>query len=274
MVKVTRKTGEISFTTAPPLFLILFMLVWGIGFIGMPLFMIGMSLSRLGITKFTCQKIEPRLADCQLSMTPRLSIFPVSVQEYKGVKGAKYVEETRRDSEGDEYKVYFVELQKVGGVEKLRMSYELAAQIPPRLDTFLKSQEETFTLTEERNFDPLFLLSILFPGLFIVIGVSAVAAFLWVEKLSINSNFGQVSYLRIGIPLFRRIYSFNEIQSVRIDTVRDEDSTIYKVQILPCKGKPIEVDSTTDRDEAIGLLREVGSMIGCPQIEPEKEEKD
>lgn len=268
MKKIVRKPGEISFICSfflEGLFLfgpfcgVCFSFVW---------LSIIQSLSFLESTEFTCRKLETGLASCQLTRTPKFPIFPVQTQEFNGIKGAKYITKTETDSEGDEYTVHFVVFQKLGGEQEVSMHVELAQSVAAYVNNFLQSSEQTFTITEEKNF--LFSFLFLIVSLpFLFISIIILCGTLFVEELSINRNLGQVTHLRLGIPYFKRTYRFSEIQAVKIHTIELENSSDYRVQvqILPSQGKTIDFDATSDRNTALELRQEIGNLIGCQQIE-------
>ncbi len=272
MTRIEREPGQISFVTTPN---------FNFEFIFSPFFVFSVivylsSLFSFETTEITCRKLEPRLANCQLTTTPKLPIFPSRTQELNGIKGAEYITKTETNSEGDEYTVHFVVFQKLGGQKevRMRMNAELAPRVAVSVNNFLESPEQTLTLTGEENFNFSVLVIILFPGLFLAICAAekytelyrfVSSANMFREQVSINRNLGKVTHLRtvIGTPYFERTCRFGEIQAVQIHTIKGT----YKLKILLSQGTPIDVYSTTDHNEALELMREIANLIGCQNIE-------
>jgi|GEM_PF-5954613 len=266
MAEIVRKSGQIIFKIQPPVFIVLFMTVWGAGFIGGPLLILGSLLISLDTLEVSCSKIEPKLADCQVSKIPQLKIFPPSTETYKGIKGVKYLTETKEDSEGDTYTVYYVIFKQLSGEKKVKFD-DRAQWVVSQIDQFLNSDQETLKQTNSRDLSTI-VLPVIFTAIFPLVGFFVVSAMIFYELIDINNNLRQVVNTRIGIPFYRKTLSFSDIKGLAFIESADEDGDrSYRLKIHTNKDKEIYLWSTSNQEEANNLANEIWRLTGFRLIE-------
>jgi hypothetical protein len=270
MAEIVRKSGQIIFKTQPPVFIVLFMTFWGAGFIGVPLLALGSLLKSLDTLEVSCTKIEPKLADCQISKIPKLKNFPPSTETYKGIKGVRYLTETetKEDSEGDTYTVtyYYVIFNQIPGENKVQFD-DRAMWVVSQIDQFLKSDQETLKQTNSRDLSTI-VLPVIFTAIFPLVGFFVVSATVFYQSIDINNNLRQVVNTRIGIPFYRKTLSFNNIKGLVFIERADEDGDrSYRLEIHTNKDKEIYLWSTSNQEEANNLANEIWRLTGFRLIE-------
>jgi hypothetical protein len=270
MAEIVRKSGQIIFKTQPPVFIVLFMTFWGAGFIGVPLLALGSLLKSLDTLEVSCTKIEPKLADCQISKIPKLKNFPPSTETYKGIKGVRYLTETetKEDSEGDTYTVtyYYVIFRQVSGENKVKFD-DRAQWVVSQIDQFLKSDQETLKQTNSRDLSTI-VLPVIFIAIFPLVGFFVVSATVFYQSIDINNNLRQLVNTRIGIPFYRKTLSFSDIKGLAFIESADEDGDrSYRLEIHTNKDKEIYLWSTSNQEEANNLANEICRLTGFRLIE-------
>jgi len=228
MTEIVRKNGQMIFKTQPLLFIILFMTLWGSGFIGSPLLFLGNTIRTVNDLEVFCNKVEPKLVDCQFTTVPKLGIFPSSTKTYKGIKGVEYLKETetKEDSEGDSYTVtyYYVIFNQIPGENKVQFD-DRAQWVVSQINQFLNSDQETLKQTNSRDLSTIVLpvIFIIFIAIFLLVGFFVVSATVFYQSIDINNNLRQLVNTRIGIPFYRKTLSFSDIKGLAFIESADED---------------------------------------------------
>jgi hypothetical protein len=273
MSDIVRKNGQIIFKTQLPLSLLL-LTVFEIGFTIPPLLMILSFIGSLNTNtlEIFCNKVEPKLVDCQFTTVPELGILPSSTKTYKGIKGVEYLKETetKKNSEGDSYTVtyYYVIFNQIPGKNKVQFD-DRAQWVVSQINQFLNSDQETLKQTSSR--EPIAsyfqLYSVVLQFMFIHVGVFIVANVIFYQSIDINNNLRQVVRTRI-IPFYRKTLSFSDIKRLALIELIDEDGDkSYKLEIHTNKNEKIDLWSVSKEEEANRLAREICRLTGFRLIE-------
>jgi len=276
MSDIVRKNGQIIFKTQLPLLLLL-LTVFEIGFTIPPLLMILSFIGSLNTNtlEIFCNKVEPKLVDCQFTTVPELGILPSSTKTYKGIKGVEYLKETetKKNSEGDSYTVtyYYVIFNQIPGKNKVQFD-DRAQWVVSQINQFLNSDQETLKQTSSR--EPIASYFQLYSGvlsgvlqfMFIHVGVFIVANVIFYQSIDINNNLRQVVRTRI-IPFYRKTLSFSDIKGLALIESWDEGDKRYSIEIHTTKNEKIYLWSTYNENEANNLVDEIRRITGFYVIE-------
>ena len=78
----------------------IFPTVWVMGFSGIPLFMMLLIMASAGVERLSCNKIEPKIATCELSRSSFMGLNQGELISIEQVQGAKFETSKTTDSEG------------------------------------------------------------------------------------------------------------------------------------------------------------------------------
>ncbi|WP_448381525.1 hypothetical protein [Gloeomargarita sp.] len=257
----------------------LFSVVFFLFFCSAPLLAILSAVRSLGTFEIACTKLEPQTVDCELVHKPYFPLFPTTKEIYSGIKGAQYDLETRRekDSEGDEitYTVHYVIFQKVTGQEKVEFEGDVAQFLVNHIQDFLKDNRPNSSAMIAREADLTFWL-IIGPLLgFLAIGSLVATTVIYREWVEINPYC--VIHTRIGLPWYKKVIRFTEIDCLKVTEEIAEESTrkIYtlKLVIQPRdgfrkSGQEIRLYAHNAPQEVLQLSQELADRMGVPQVLP------
>jgi ABC-type multidrug transport system fused ATPase/permease subunit len=139
---------------------------WGVGFIivsfMIPLLIVCFMLSAVGVTKLTCDRLEPQQVKCQFSQSRYLGLISVRDSTYKNVIATSIRKEEKvrtvksEDSSIQEtYFVYFLRLQTKTGEHDVYNVNDIdnIQPINDDLNKFLNSQQSSFSFINDGRFN-------------------------------------------------------------------------------------------------------------------------
>jgi hypothetical protein len=74
--------------------------VWVTGFSGIPLFMMLLIMASAGVERLSCNKIEPKIATCELSRSSFMGLEQGELISIEQVQGARFKTSQTTDSDG------------------------------------------------------------------------------------------------------------------------------------------------------------------------------
>ncbi len=272
MANIVRKPGQIIFPKSLPAPFLIFTVVWSLGFIGIPCIIVLRQLStQLSTLNISCKKVEPKIADCEFTQTPKIRLFPATVESYTGIRDIQYFQETEttRDSEGDEvtYTYHYIIFKQASGDNKVRYNGYYAQWAVGQISNFLNSQQETLLVSNSREMDIVIWGGIISSGIFVLVGFVVASAFIFYESIDINANIRQITEKRIGLPFYYKTINFSDVEGVLVSESTDSDGDkSYSVEIKYRSGNKqnkILVDEGLDQERIDSLGQEISRLIGC-----------
>ncbi|WP_293130201.1 hypothetical protein [Microcoleus sp. bin38.metabat.b11b12b14.051] len=205
--------------------------VWVMGFSGIPLFMMLLIMASAGVERLSCNKIEPKIATCQLSRSSFMGLNKGEVTPIEQVKGARFETSKTTDSEGTPMTVKNVFLVTKEG-ELL-----LATQSAEDANSFNKYiQKSTGGLVIETDNRLLFFGIMLFPSLFLVIGFrvfSRTLRYSIVETYIFDKTASTLTTKKRGIWVNKVAErSLAEISEVKLETEHTENGILCEIYLL------------------------------------------
>jgi len=277
MIKITRRIDRIIFERSLPIPVLLLLAVWSLLWCTAPLILALSMVYRLGTFEIACTKREPQIVDCELAHKPYFPLFPTTREIYSGIKGAQYDSETRTrtDADGDEitYTVHYVIFQKVTGQEKVIFSRDEAQFVVNHIRDFLKDTRTNSSAMTAREADFDF---------WVVTGVSLVflAAGLLFASIAIYREWVEINpycviHTRIGLPWYKKVIRFTDIDCLKVTEETGEDSTIYTLQLVIYprnysrqSGQEIQLYTHHSLQEVVHLSQELADRMGVRRVLP------
>ena len=283
MLKIVSQTNsEILISSKIPFLvkftLFIFTFAFGSFFVFVPMLFIPILFSEIGVLRISCDRVEPKQVDCQISKSKFLDLVKQEPLAYKFVNSAKYNVITSKNSEGDSvYRYNFSLLTKFGEkVPFTRTSSSTAENVPSSLNPFLQSKQESFkyTLDEQTesntlsSFAPIPLLLI-----FVVIGLNFVRrAFSFLvdyEEILLDKSEYQLRHSKrriLGTKVNR--YLFNEVAKVDVLYTTDSYSNVSFTPRITINSKlQFKLDTIGDRQAAIKVANDLNRFMGLPEEE-------
>jgi hypothetical protein len=235
--------------------------IWVTGFSGIPLFMMFLIMASAGVERLSCNKIEPKIATCQLSRSSFMGLNKGEVTPIQQVKGARFETEDITDSDGKTMTVSHVFL-----VTK-EWEFLLANQSAEDASSFNEyMQTSTGVLVIEADNRLLSFGIMLFPSLFLVIGFavcSRVLRYLIVETYIFDKETSTLTLKKRGIWVKEVAeQSLSEISEVKLETIyHDENANLYKVCLLMNEGDSLSLGGSSNQKEQQKIADWIRSYI-------------
>jgi hypothetical protein len=217
--------------------------VWVTGFSGIPLFMMFLIMASAGVERLSCNKIEPKIATCELSRSSFMALQQGELISIEQVQGARFETSKTTDSDGTPMTVNNVFLVTKEG--KLL----LANQSAEDANSFNKYiQISTGGLVIEKDNRLLSFGIMLFPSLFLVMGFgvfSGVLRSFIVETYIFDKNASTLTMKKKGIwvnEVSER--SLAEISEVELETKHTENGILCKMYLLIDGGDSLFLSSS------------------------------
>lgn len=255
---------------------------WGVGFsvisFLIPLAIVCFILSSLGVTKLTCDRLEPQQVSCQFSQSRYLGLISFRDSTYKNVTGASIRKEEKvrtvqsEDSSSQEtYFVYFLRLQtKTGEYDIYSASYiENVQAVNNDLNKFLNSQQDSFSFIEDRRFDIstyFFALVMFLISAIIFWTLSLIFFFLTVYSSEIILNKSRNTFTHQHNLLYRKWVDQVPLTNILKVQVREssdnEDKTKYfnAVILLRLQKKPLKGSNNQSKTSIFLRLKDLLSL--------------
>ncbi len=207
------------------------LLIWGLGFGGIPRLIMLIALTLSGVETLTCKRIEPTKVNCELTQSTYMGLKKERSISLSKVMGAKVNEKT--DSEGDTFYEVVISTQK-GEVLLSHNNPNDALKI----NNFVKDSNPTDL---QINYDNRWNVTgmLLFASLFVVIGFASIGSSIYDMTVVETYIFDKALYKLIQqrrscLGTKVKEYMFREIVDVRVEETTDSDGDIsgYRVSLL------------------------------------------
>lgn len=229
MMKVIKRTAtELVFQNVQ---LSSFFILWAFGFMGPPLFMGYMTIRTSESVTLSCDRVEPKLVNCQSKKTPLFEIAPATVKQYNSVTAAEYKRETTED--GVEHYVELTTKNRKFSIfqgnifiNEVKGNPETALKFANRLNQFLQSNQQSISLTKNVESGVFFALGFL--SVFIIIGVFTLHNFVRIITLKLDKNSNQINERVLSIlGLWTKSSRLQEIEKIEVEEGEDSDGDLF-----------------------------------------------
>jgi|SRR6476661_3611998 len=222
--------------------------IWVTGFCGIPLFMMLLFLASAGVEKLSCNKIEPKIATCELSRSTFMGLEKGDLTSIEQVQGARFEKSPTTDSDGKPMTVNRVFLlTKEGEILLENQSAEDANSFNKYIQT------STGELVIEQDNRLFFFVTMLFFISFLVIGfrvMSRVLRCLIFETYIFDKDASTLTLKKRGIWVNEFAErSLSEIAEVKLETIYRENDTLYKVFLLMDEGDRLSLGGCSNQKE-------------------------
>jgi hypothetical protein len=222
--------------------------IWVTGFCGIPLFMMLFIIPSSGVERLSCNKIEPKIASCELSRSTFMGLKKGDLTSIDQVQGASFETSQTTDSDGNPMTVNKVFLVTKEG------EILLENQSADDANSFNKYiQTSTGELVIENDNRLLSFGIMLFLSLFLVIGfaeMSSMLRCLICKTYIFDKDASTLTLKERGIwvnEVAER--SLSEISEVKLETIYGENGTLYKVCLLMDEGERLSLGSSSNQKE-------------------------
>lgn len=246
---------------------ILFLTIGVTGFCGIPLYLMLFFLAYSGVERLSCNKIEPKIASCELSRSTFMGLKKGDLTSIEQVQGARFGTSKTTDSDGNP--------QTVNNVFLVTKELEilLENQSAEDADSFNKYiQTSTGGLVIEKDNRLFFFGIMLFPSLFLVISLGVMSGQLrcWIFETYIFDKDASTLTLKkrgIWVNEFAERW-LSEISEVKLETIYDENSMLYKVCLLMDEGDRLSLGGSSNQKEQQKIVDWIRSYLDgrSPQL--------
>jgi hypothetical protein len=201
-----------------------------------------------GVERLSCNKIEPKIASCELSRSTFMGLKKGDLTWIEQVQGARFETSQTTDSDGDPMTVNKVFLVTKEG--EILLENE-SAQNANSFNQYI--QTSTGELVIEKDNRLLFFGMMLFPSLFLVIGFGVMSAVLrcFIFKTYIfDKDASTLTLKKRGIwvnEVAER--SLSEISQVKLETIYGENGMLYEVCLLMDEGDILSLGGCSHEKE-------------------------
>jgi len=249
----------------------LFMLIWGSGFIGMPILMLVLMLQQIGVVTLQCDRPEPALVACEHQQTGFLGLINQSTRRYSGVTGANLNTKEGTDDDGDPTYEHWVTINTAQGkqvllealimVNGLQGNPETMGAIATEVSGFVQSDQPSLTVQQENGYDLGNSLFLGFMALFPIIGTALLYFTLQSEELIFDRERGVLQRNRKTLlgPRHSEL-PLREIEGLEIETKRGK-SICYQLNLLPASLKAEPLMDSCDRQQASEIEQKVQQFL-------------
>ena len=254
----------------------IFPFVFGSLFTFMPMMFLVETLSRTGILRVNCDRVEPQQVDCQISKSKYFDLVQQEPLNYKFVNSAKYnVIDEGKDSDGNKvYRYNFSLLTKSGErvpFESVKSS--TANSVVVELNPFFLSKQESFKYILDERTDPFVYISTIFFIPFFAVGFTAIlAAFSSLVdhvEILLDKSENQLRYTKrslLGTKV--NLFPFNEISKVDVLYATDSYKNIFFTTRININSKvQFKLDTVSNLKVAIKIANDLNRFMGLPEEE-------
>jgi hypothetical protein len=251
-----------------------FLIVWVLGFGGIPLGMIILISSEFGVTMLSCKRIEPKLVDCVWSKSQYLGFVPkVRNQLIEQVSDAKLESaEWSNGKGGGTAKVWVSLITKSSKTRLFEEQYAIESGFKPtfqpeaaqKIKTFINSQDPSFKIEEDTRLSQSFwgglILFLPFPSIAaLILYISVRSQTLILDKIS------NVYIRKIHTVLGTRTktYTLDEIKSVAVTEYLDTDRwRWYQLTIVLHSGKKYKFPGMRNHNRVQEVANQLQKFLG------------
>lgn len=245
------------------------MLIWGTGFAGIPLVLMGLTIGSLGVSRLSCERVEPTQVNCEFSRSYWLDLVQEPAVSIVQVQGVEITSEMHYSEDGD-YQLYIATLLGQNrsillfdGSTDLGQVQTIAAPV----QQFLASTQPT--LVWERNTIEsagASLFTVLFCIPFVLIGGGAIYSTWQTQSLILDKRANQLIY-KTSTLLGNRYkrHSLGLVQGVELKQHTDSyGNQYYEPVLLPDSVRKFTLARTTNRQEALQVQNQILAFLNLP----------
>jgi hypothetical protein len=222
--------------------------IWVTGFCSMPLFMMLLFIASSGVERLSCNKIEPKIATCELSMSTFMGLNKGDLTSIEQVQGARFETSQTTDSNDNPMTVHTVFLVTKEGEILLE---NLSADDANSFNKYIETSSGGFVIEKDNRL--LFLGIMIFLSSFLVIGfgvMSSMLRCLIFETYIFDKDASILTLKKRGIWVNEFAErSLSEISEVKLETIYRENDTLYKVCLLMNGGDRLCLGSSSNQKE-------------------------
>jgi|JFJP01.1.fsa_nt_gi hypothetical protein len=246
-----------------------------------------MPLSEIGVLRISCDRVEPKQVDCQISKSKYLDFVKQEPINYKFVNSVRYVTvDEGVDSDGDSvYSYRFSFVTKSG--EKVpfeNISSSTANSAVSSLNPFLNSKQEYFSYAIDERFDinlyfnSLILLPFialgLIPFIFITVGIALtllkkIVLLIDYQEIILDKSEHQLNHVERKLLRTKvNSFLFNEIAKVDVLYSSNSKGVVSFTPRININSKvQFKLDTVSDRQVAIKIANDLNRFMGLPEEE-------
>ncbi|NJK48278.1 hypothetical protein HC931_08920 [Candidatus Gracilibacteria bacterium] len=254
----------------------LFIIFWALGFGGIPLGTLVLVSSESGITRLSCQRVEPQLVDCVLFESQYLGfVTTVPDRPIAQVVDAKLESaEWSNGRGGGTAKVWVSLIAKSGKVRLFETEYAIESGFKPtfqpeaaqKIKNFINSQTPSFKIEEDTRLSVRFLGSlILFLPFFLV---APLVSYVGVRSQTIILDKTRHLYIREIQTLLgtrTKTYTLEEIRSIEVSEYvrRQPRMILYQLTIVLHSGKKYKLPGLRNYNRVRDVADRLQKFLLC-----------
>jgi hypothetical protein len=263
-MKILEKTqNKLVYQSEPNMGMYVFILIWGLGFGGIPLFIMLSTLTSSAVEALTCKRVEPTQVNCELTQSTYMGLKKERSISLSKVMGAKVNEET--DSEG--YTSYEIVILTQKGEVLLSNNNPYEAS---RINDFVKKSNTTDLRIDYDNRGNI-TGTLLITSLFMVIGLAGVGSSIYnmtvVETYIFDKTLDKLIHHRrscLGTQV--KEYTFLEIVDIRVEEKTDSDGDVsgYIISLFLTESKCLIFRTSftkTNKEDAQELANTIANFL-------------
>jgi len=256
----------------------IFLLLFGLPNFLVPMFFAFDYVSKTGVVKIECDRVEPQQVDCQISKSNFFDLAKSKPLDYKFVQLSEYedVDTNFTVNEKPVFRTRFLLTTKFGKKEVFEDINKLTASyISYSLNSFLDSNQKSLSYNYDERFNyPVLKLSFPTMVIFLLVG----SPFIWFGLLVLisyeevfldkpNSLLKHTKRTLLGTKKINR-YLFNEVAKVDVLYTTDSYSNVSFTPRITINSKlQFKLDTIGDRQAAIKVANDLNRFMGLPEEE-------
>lgn len=217
-------------------------------FCGIPLFVMLLIIRSSGVERLSCNKIEPKIASCELSRSTFMGLKKGDLTSIEQVQGARFETSQTTDSDGDPRTVNRVFLVTKEG--EILLENE-SADDANSFNKYIETSTGELVIKQDNRL--LVLAHMLFLSFFLVIGfgvTSAMLSGLICETYIFDKDASTLTIKKRGIWVNEFAErSLSEISEVKFETDHLDDYTSYEVRLLMNGGDILSLGRSSNKKE-------------------------
>ena len=252
----------------------LFMIVWALGFSGIPLGMIVLIASEFGVTTLSCQRVEPKLVDCVWSKSQYLGFVPkVREQPIRQVTDAKLESaEWSNGKGGGTAKVWVSLITKSIKTRLFETQYAIESGFKPtfqpdaaqKIKTFIHSQATSFKIEEDTRLSVSFWGGVILFLPFTLIGALVLYASVRSQTIILDKTRNlYIRQIHTVLGTRTQTYTLSEIKSVVVTNYVDSDRwKWYQLMIVLQSSKKYKLPGMINYNRVQEVANQLQAFLG------------
>ena len=215
-----------------------------------------------------CNRVEPKLVNCNYTNYKLFSLIKMPVIETGLVKEAKLTSETKEDDDGNSYKVHSINLVNVNGQDNnLHQSrdFDEISRLKLGINNFINSNSPSLIIKHNYGFEALKHKYIYFFTVLLLIlladGLMAIN-FLRIEHIILDKNSAQLTH-REKYFTYEKIkqHKLNEITKLEQNEMEGEDDTLYDLVLVLSSGKHYHIIRDTKIEKIQSMKQKIEEFL-------------